>query len=284
MIAHHEDGYPVRLMCRVVAVSVSGYSAHRRRPERWRAVVDDVLMAQVRIAFAESGETYGAPRVHHALRAARLPTSTNRVARLMREAGLTARPTTRRRVITTDSAHADPIAPNRLARQFDVHGVALNQVWVGDITYIPMREGLLYWSTVLDLGSRRCVGWAMRDAMNVDLVTSALRKARQPAPGVIFHSDRGSQYASETYRAELAAHGMLASMSGKGNCYDNAVAERFFATLEFELVMRHDWHIREEARRAIFRYIETWYNRRRRHPILGCVSLAEYEAPLLMAA
>ena len=244
-------------------------------------------MAQVRIAFAESGETYGAPRMHHALRAARLPTNTNRVARLMREAGLTARPTTRRRVITTDSAHADPIAPNRLARQLDVHGVALNRVWVGDITYIPTRDGFLYWSTVLDLGSRRGVGWAMRDTMDVDLVTSALRmarEARQPAPGLIFHSDRGSQYASAAYRTELAAHGMLASMSGKGDCYDNAVADRFFATLEFELVMMHDWHTREEARRAIFRYIETWYNRKRRHSTLGYVSPAKYEAQLLKAA
>ena len=287
MIARHEDEFPVRLMCRVLEVSVSGYYAYRRRPESWRAVIDDVLMAHVRIAFAESGETYGAPRVHHELRAAGLPTSTKRVARLMREAGLAARPKSRRRMVTTDSTHADPIAPNRLARQFDIHGVALHQVWVGDITYIPTREGLLYLSTVLDLASRRCIGWAMRDTMEVDLVLSALRmarEARQPAPGVIFHSDRGSQYASAAHRTELAAHGMLASMSGKGDCYDNAVAESFFATLEFELVMTHDWHTRDEARRAIFRYIETWYNRKRRHSTLGYVSPAEYEAQLLKAA
>ena len=287
VIARHEDEYPVRRMCRVLAVSVSGYYAYRRRPERWRAVIDDGLMAHLRIVFAERGETYGAPRVHQELRAAGLPTSTKRVARLMREAGLAARPRTRRRVTTTDSNHADPIAPNRLARQFDVHGVALNQVWVGDITYIPTREGFQSWSTVLDLGSRRCVGWAMRDTMEVDLVTSALRMARaarQPAPGVIFHRDRGSRYTSAAYRTELAIHGMRASMSGKGNCCDNAVSESFFATLEFELVMRHDWHTREEARRAIFRYIETWYNRRRRHSTLGYVNPAEYEAQLLKAA
>lgn len=287
MIARHEDEFPVRLMCSVLAVSVPGYYAYRRRPESWRAVIDEVLMAHVRIAFAERGETYGAPRVHQELRAAGLPTSTKRVARLMREAGLAARPKTRRRVTTTDSNHADLIAPNRLARQFDIHGVALNQVWVGDITNIPTREGFLYLSTVLDLGSRRCIGWAMRDTMEVDLVLSALRmarEARQPAPGVIFQSDRGSQYASAAHRRELAAHGVLASMSGKGNCYDNAVAESFFATLEFELVMRHDWHTREEARRAIFRYIETWYNRKRRHSTLGYVSSAEYEAQVLKAA
>lgn len=196
VIARHRDEYPVRLMCRVLHVSVAGFYAFLQRPEPWRAVIDDVLMAHVRIAFAESGETYGAPRVHQELRAAGLPTSTKRVARLMREAGLAARPRTRRRVSTTDSNHADPIAPNRLARQFDIHGVALNRVWVGDITYIPTREGFLYLSTVLDLGSRRCIGWAMRDTMEVDLVLSALRMARaarQPAPGVIFHSDRGSQ-------------------------------------------------------------------------------------------
>ena len=287
VIARHEYEFPVRLMCRVLAVSVSCYYAYRRRPESWRAVIDDVLMAHVRIAFAESGDTYGATRVHQELRAVGFPTSTKRVARLMREAGLAARPKTRRRVTTTDSNHAEPIAPNRLARQCDVHGVALSQVWVGDITYIPTREGFLYWSTVLDLGSRRGVGWAMRDTMEVDLVLSALRmarEARQPAPGLIFHSDRGSQYASAAHRTELATHGMLASMSGKGDCYDNAVAESFFATLEFELVMTHDWHTRDEARRAIFRYIETWYNRRRRHSTLGYVSPAEYEAQVLKAA
>ena len=287
MIARHRGEFPVRLMCRVLDVSVAGFYAYCRRPESWRTVIDDVVMAHVRIAFKESGETYGAPRVHQELRAAGLPTSTKRVARLMREAGLAARPKTRRRVVTTDSAHGDPIAPNRLARQFDVHGVALNQVWVGDITYIPTREGFLYLSTVLDLGSRRCIGWAMRDTMEVDLVTSALqmaRDARQPAPGLIFHSDRGSQYASDAYRTELTAHGMLASMSGKGDCYDNAVAESFFATLEFELVMTHGWHTRDEARRAIFRYIETWYNRRRRHSTLGYVSPAAYETQVLKAA
>ena len=287
VIARHRGEFEVRLMCRVLEVSVAGFYAYCKRPESWRAMIDDVLMAHVRVAFAESGGTYGAPRIERELRAEGLPTSTKRVARLMREAGLAARPRTRRRVVTTDSTHDDPIAPNLVARQFDVHGIALNQVWVGDITYIPTREGFLYLSTVLDLGSRRCVGWAMRDTMEVELVTSALRMARdarQPAPGLIFHSDRGSQYASAAYRLELATHGMLASMSGKGDCYDNAVAESFFATLEFELVMRHDWHTRAEARRAIFRYIETWYNRKRRHSTLGYVSTAEYEAQQLMAA
>ncbi len=189
--------------------------------------------------------------------------------------------------MTTDSRHGDPIAPNRLARDFDVHGVALNQVWLGDITYLPTREGFLYLSTVLDLSSRRCVGWAMRETMEVDLVTSALRMARDtrhPVPGSIFHSNRGCRYASAACRAELAGHGMLASMSGKGNCSDNAVAEHFFAILEFELIRKHEWHTREAARRAIFRYLETWYNRKRRHSTLGYVSPAEYEVQLPQAA
>jgi transposase InsO family protein len=145
----------------------------------------------------------------------------------------------------------------------------------------------LYLATVLDLGSRRCVGWAMRDTMEDELVLSALRMAcdaRHPAPGLIFHSDRGSQYASGAYSKELDKHGMIASMSGKGDCYDNAVAESFFATLEFELLMKHDWHTRGEARRAIFRYIETWYNRKRRHSSLGYVSPATYEEQLKAAA
>ena len=274
-------------MCRVLEVSPSGYYASLTRPASWHAVVDEVLMAHVRIVHAESGETYGAPRVQQELQAEGLPVSTKRVARLMREDGLAARRSKGRRVSTTDSNHGDPIAPNLLAQQFDVNGVAVNRVWVSDITYVPTRAGWLYLATVLDLGSRRCVGWAMRETMEVDLALSALRMAReqrQPAAGLIHHSDRGSQYAASEYRAELAAHGMIASMSRKGNCYDNAVAESFFATLEFELIMRSDWPTREAARHAIFRYIETWYNRRRRHSTLGYISPVEYEVQLQEAA
>lgn len=287
VIARHRDEFPVRLMCRVLEVSVSGFYAYLGRPLAWRRVIDEVLMAHVRIAFAESGETYGAPRILHALKAEGLPTSQKRVARLMSEAGLRARPRRGRRIQTTDSDHVEPIAPNRLARQFDVNGVGLNRVWVGDITYLPTREGPLYLAAVLDLGSRRCVGWAMRDTMEVDLVVSALRmarEARRPAPGLIFHSDRGSQYAASVYRAALAVDGMRASMSRKGNCYDNAVAESFFSTLEFELVMMADWHTREEARTAVFEYIETWYNPKRRHSTLGYLSPTAYEAQLQTAA
>jgi putative transposase len=287
VIARHLGEFAVRLMCRVLEVSPSGYYASRKRPPSWHALIDEVLMARVRIIHAESGETYGAPRVHVELQAEGLPASPKRVARLMREEGLVARPCKRHRVSTTNSNHDDPIAPNLLARQFDVHGVGINRVWVADITYIPTRAGMLYLATVLDLGSRRCVGWAMRDTLEVELALRALwmaREARRPAPGLICHSDRGSQYASDAYRAALAAHGMVASMSRKGDCYDNAVAESSFSTLEFELLMRNDWHTKAEARRAIFRYIETWYNRKRRHSTLGYLSPADYEMQLQDAA
>jgi len=287
VITRHRDEFKVRLMCRVLEVSPSGYYASLKRPPSWHALIDEVLMAHVRIIHAESGETYGAPRVHRELQAEGLPASPKRVARLMREDGLVARPRKRPRVSTTDSNHDDPIAPNLVARRFDVNGIGINQIWVADITYIPTREGMLYLATVLDLGSRRCVGWAMRDTLEVELALSALRMARdarRPGTGLIHHSDRGSQYTSGAYRDELAAHGMIASMSGKGDCYDNAVAESFFATLEFELLMQNDWHTRAEACRAIFRYIETWYNRKRRHSTLGYISPAAYEAQLQAAA
>jgi putative transposase len=242
VITRHRGEFEVRLMCRVLEVSSSGYYASLQRPPSWHALIDEVLMARVRVIHAESGETYGAPRVHQELQAEGLPASPKRVARLMREEGLVARPRKWHRIVTTDSNHHHPIAPNLLDRQFDVNGVGINHVWVADLTYIPTREGVLYLATVLDLGSRRCVGWAMRDTLEVELALSALRMAREarcPGPGLIHHSDRGSQFTSGDYRAELAAHGMIASMSGKGDCYDNAVAESFFSTLEFELLMHN---------------------------------------------
>lgn len=287
VIARHVGEFPVRLMCRVLAVSPAGYYASRKRPPSWHALWDEVLMAHVRIAHAESDATYGAPRVQHELVAAGLPVSTKRVARLMREDGLVARRPKRWSVSTTDSQHGEPIAPNRLNRQFDVHGGAVDRVWVSDITYVPTREGWLYLAVVLDLASRRCVGWAMREQLETALTVSALRmacEARRPRPGLIHHSDRGSQYAAREYRDVLTAHGMLASMSRKGDCYDNAVAESFFSTLEFELIMQNDWETKTDARQAIFRYIAVWYNRKRRHSTLGYVSPAEYEAQLQEAA
>jgi transposase InsO family protein len=183
-------------MCRVLEVSPSGYYASLKRPSSWHALIDELLMARVRIIHEESNETYGAPRVHRELQAEGLPASPKRVARLMREEGLVARPRKPHRISTTDSNHDHPIAPNLLSREFDVNGVGINRVWVADITYIPTRDGVLYLATVLDLGSRRCVGWAMRDTLEVELALSALRMARAaraPGPGLIHHSDRGSQ-------------------------------------------------------------------------------------------
>jgi transposase InsO family protein len=274
-------------MCRVVEVSSSGFYAWRKRSPSAHAIADERLLLRVRMAHQRSGETYGAPRIQRDLQDEGTPVSVKRVARLLREDGLVAR-ARKRGVHTTDSNHAYPLAPNRLDRQFDVNGVrAVNRVWVSDITYIPTREGWLYLATVLDLASRRVVGWAMRDTLEAELAISALCMAlgaRQPAPGLLHHSDRGVQYACTDYRALLDAHGLVASMSRKGNCWDNAVAESFFATLELELIVKSDWHTRDAARCAIFRYIETWYNRQRRHSTLGYLSPMQYEVQLERAA
>ena len=187
----------------------------------------------------------------------------------------------RRFVRTTDANHTEPIAPNLLNRNFTVQAqVALDRVWVSDITYVPTRAGWLYLAMVLDLASRRVVGWAMSDTMDVALPLAALRMAlaaRRPAAGLILHSDRGSQYAAGPYRAALAGAGASASMSRTGNCWDNAVAESFFATLEHELIVAHDWATHTQARQDIFVFIEEWYNRDRQHSSLGCMSPAQYE-------
>lgn len=286
-IARHVDEFDVRLMCPLLEVSPSGYYAWCKRPPSERAIADERLLLNIRIAHAKSDGDYGAPRVQRELKDAGIAVGTKRVARLMRHDGLTGRAPRRRRPRTTDSAHDHPIAPNLLARQFAVNGVALNQVWVSDITYVPTQEGWLYLAAVLDLASRRCVGWAMRDTLDPEIAVSALTMAittRRPEPGVIHHSDRGSQYACADYRAVLAQHGMIASMSRKGNCWDNAVAESFFATLELELIMKHRWATRDDARRAIFRFIEGWYNRARRHSTLDYVSPVQYEEQLRNAA
>ena len=283
-IARHRDEFTVRLMCRVLEVSRSGFYAWCKRAPSARAIADERLLLNVRVAFTASDETYGAPRIHRELQAQGETVGRHRVARLMRADGLVGRARTARRPRTTDSSHHEPIAPNVLDRQFDVNGVAaVNQVWVSDITYVPTREGFLYLATVLDLASRRVVGWAMRETLDAELAVSALEMAvgtRQPGAGLVHHSDRGSQYASTAYRALLAHNGMVASMSRRGDCWDNAVAESFFATLELELILKSTWRTRDEARLAIFRYIETWYNRKRRHSTLGYVSPAEYEEQL----
>jgi putative transposase len=290
-ITRHRGEYPVRLMCRVLAVSPAAYYASRYQgAPSARARADAGLLLHIRSFHRASHQTYGAPRVQQDLREAGFAVGTKRVARLMRADGLVAR-TPQRYVHTTDSNHAYPIAPNLLERQFGLQegtGVrAVNRVWVSDITYVPTREGWLYLAIVLDLGSRRTIGWAMRDTLEAELALRALQMAidaRRPPPGVIHHSDRGVQYACDAYRALLAQHGFRASMSRTGDCWDNAVAESFFATLEWEVLMQNDFHTRHEARHAIFEYIERWYNPKRRHSTLGYLSPAQYEAQLAAAA
>lgn len=274
----------MRLMCRVLSVSPSGFYAAQRRVPSPRARRDEALRLKVRAAHTKSRRRYGAPRVHAELQAQGEQVGKKRVARLMREDGLVAR-RRRRFVRTTDSRHSNPIAPNLLDRQFGIEQVAgPNRVWVSDLTYVPTREGWLFLATVLDLASRRVVGWAMRETLEAELALAALRMAladRRPAPGLVHHSDRGSQYACSDYRALLDAHGLVASMSKKADCWDNAVAESFFASLETELILESDWFTRDAARQAIFEYIEAWYNRERRHSSLGYRSPVQYEAEVL---
>ena len=280
--------FKVRLMCRVLEVAPSGYYAWRKRPNCAQALADERLLLNVRVAHRTSGGTYGAPRVHRELRHAGIRVGKKRVARLMRTDGLVGTPARRRGPRTTDSRHAFPLAANLLARRFAVSDVGtVNRTWVSDITYVPTREGWLFLGVVLDLASRRVVGWAMRDTLDAELALRALQMAldtRRPPPELMHHSDRGVQYACTAYRELLAANGMQVSMSRRGNCWDNAVAESFFATLERELIDRHDWATRTEARRAIFDYIAGWYNTRRRHSTLDYRSPAEHERHLESAA
>jgi transposase InsO family protein len=282
VITAHQDVYPIALMCHALGISVSGYYAAQDRPVCAHQRADARLRVEVRAEHARSGRRYGAPRIHRELRAQGTRVAKKRVARLMREERLVARPK-RRFVVTTDSQHAAPIAPNHLDRRFAIGDVGLDQVWVSDITYVPTRVGWLYLAVVLDLASRRVVGWAMQDSLSETLALDALRMAlhqRRPRPGLLHHSDRGVQYAAHSYRALLAAHGLQSSMSRRGNCWDNAVAESFFATLEHELLGAADFATHRVARDAIFEFIEVWYNRQRRHSTLGYVSPAAFEAQL----
>jgi transposase InsO family protein len=289
-ITAHRGRYPVRLMCTALGVSVSGFydaQARRNGPPSARAVEDERLRVKVRAAFRKSRRRYGAPRIQCELQDDGIPIARKRVARLMREDRLVAR-ARRRFVHTTDAAHAEPIAPNLLARRFDPADYPIvDRAWVGDMTYVPTREGWLFLAVLLDLGSRRVVGWATGATLETILPLAALDQAlrwRRPARGLIQHTDRGSQYASHEYRAMLNANGLVQSMSGKGDCWDNAVAESFFATLEHELLADADFHSRREAHHAIFDYIEVWYNRERRHSSLGYISPVQYEMRLRQAA
>jgi putative transposase len=264
--------FPIQVMCEVLGVSRSGYYAWASRPESARVAEDRVVAAEIRAAHAASRGRYGSPRVHAELRAHGRRVGRKRVARLMRGMGLSARRKRRFRC-TTDSAHAFPVAPNLLGRDFTA--AAPDRVWLADLTYIHTREGWLYLAVVLDLFSRRVVGWAMADHLGHELALAALDMAiarQRPAPGLIHHSDRGVQFAAHEYRKRLQQHGMLCSMSRKGDCWDNAPMESFYATLKGELVEQRDYLTRDEARADVFQFLEGWYNRRRLH--LSCTRFA----------
>ena len=266
-------------MCLALDVSRAGFYAWRRRPHPSpRARSDAELRGRIHEIHANSRGTYGSPRVHAQLRRDDVRTGRARVERLMRQDGLRGKIKRRFRV-TTDSDHAQPVAPNTLDRQFTVESA--DQVWAGDITYIPTATGFSYLAVVVDLFSRRVVGWAMAEHLRTELVEDALMAAlgaRVPTPNMLHHSDRGCQYASASYREKLAALGIQVSMSRRGDCYDNAVVESFFGTLKQELVHDARWKTHAEARAAIHDYIEVFYNRRRLHSSLGYLSPADFEA------
>jgi transposase InsO family protein len=282
-IDDHPDDWPVAWQCATLDVSRSGYYAWRKRPAGKRAARRAALAAQVRQAHADSRGRYGSPRVHAELRARGVACNVKTVARLMRQNGLQSKVKRRFRVQTTDSNHDRPVADNRLAQQFVQS--APNRAWAGDITYVPTAEGWLYVAVVLDLYSRRVIGWSMAEHLKTSLVVEALtmaiqsrRAAGADLSGLVHHSDRGVQYASEAYQAVLQAHGLSPSMSRRGNCYDNAVVESFMGTLKTELVHHERYATREQARQSIFEYLEVFYNRQRRHSSLGYVSPADFEA------
>lgn len=267
-------------LCRAFEVSPSGYygwSGRQERPsKRWQ--VDQQLKDEIRRIHAESRNTYGSPRIQIKLRQAAQRHGRNRISRLMREQGLCGRQKKRYRVVTTDSRHDEPIAPNRLAQA--PAASAANQIWVADITYVLTAQGWVYVAAILDLYSRRIVGWAVGQQINTTLVLTALSMAlthRQPPAGLLFHSDRGVQYASGDYRRALRAAGLVASMSRKANCYDNAAMEAFWSTLKLELVYRRQFEHARQLRQALFDYIEVFYNRQRLHSALGYQTPAAFE-------
>ena len=281
----HQRQFPVDLMCGVLKVSRSGYYAWRGRKPSVTARRQTELLERIGQVHAESRRIYGAPRVHRDLLAHDVRCSKNTVAKLMRQAGLRSKMHKRFVVRTTDSRHAHPIAANKLNRQFQQ--ARPNQAWAADITYIPTAEGWLYLAAVIDLCSRKIVGYATSDSLAADLTCRALDAAlvqRQPPRGLVHHSDRGVQYACDDYQRVLAQGCLEASMSRKGNCYDNAVMESFFGTLKTELVHHERYATREAARQSLFEYIEVFYNRRRRHSALSYVSPQEYEDALSQSA
>lgn len=276
-IEAEKAAYPVGIMCRLLRVARSGFYAWLERPESERSRIDQQLTVEVRSVFESSRRRYGSPRIHAELRGRGRAVGRHRVARLMRAEGLQARKR-RRFVNTTDSKHGHPVAPNLVQRNFEAS--APNQVWAGDVTFIDTHDGWLYLAVLMDLFSRRIVGWAMSDKNDEALTLRALIMAvdqRAPEAGLIHHTDRGTTYASTEYQDKLQRHGLRCSMSRKGNCLDNAVAESFFSTLKTECTSRVTFPSREAARREVLEYVATFYNATRRHSTIGYRSPMEYE-------
>ena len=281
-ITQYKKTWPVDLMCRLLGVTRNGYYSYCKRRSTMQPDPEhqDMLDA-VKEESEASGETYGSRRMKHALNALGYPVGRWKARRLMREAGVSARYRKKYKV-TTNSNHKQPVFENVLERQFSVSGP--DQAYVSDITYVWTQEGWLYLAVVIDLFSRRVVGWSMSSRMKARLVTDALRMAiwqRRPKPGLIVHSDRGSQYASKAYRRLLKKHGFVGSMSRKGDCWDNSVAESFFASLKKERVHWRSYQTRFEAQQDVLDYITMFYNSRRLHSCLGYVSPSEYESSMV---
>ena len=286
-IQEHRKQFTLPVLCRMLQVTCNAYYAWQQRPRSQRVQQDEQLLIHIRTIYDQSQARYGSPRVHQEIQAQGIRCGEKRVARLMREHHLVVR-SARKFVVTTDSQHTHPVAANQLNREYQVEVVTdVNHVWASDITYVPTAEGWLYVAVVLDLKSRKVIGWGMEATLAQPLVTGALEMAlgqRQAALGLLHHSDRGSQYASHSYQELLQMQGITCSMSRRGNCWDNAPVESFFATLKKELVHRENYRTREEAKASLFHYIEVFYNRQRRHSALGYLSPDEYEQRLQQPA
>lgn len=278
-IREHHARFDVAVMCDVLDVAAAGYYAWLSRPQSARALRAVELTGQIRLIHEESRGVYGNIKITRELRRRGHKANRKTVARLMAGAGLCSKVRKKFRVRTTDSDHDNPVAPNTLNREFGVSD--LDQAWGADITFIHTDEGFLYLAGLMDLCSRRIIGWSMGETMDTGLVENALEmaiRARRPKKGVLHHSDRGVQYTSSRYRAKLKEHGLRASMSRTGDCYDNAVVESFWGKLKTEMVYHERFATKDQARAAIFAYIEVFYNRKRLHAAIGYVSPEQFEA------
>lgn len=273
----HEKGFPVAFMCEVLSVSTSGYYAWRGRDNGAKEAKQFQLLRLIEEVHQGSRGTYGSPRIFNILKGMGTEVSKTKVEKTMKNNGIRAK-TKRKFRVTTDSKHSLPVAPNLLKRNFSPEKP--NQVWASDITYLWTREGWLFLAVVVDLFSRQVVGWSLQKTMTTDLVLSALRQAyfrRSPGTGLIFHSDRGSQYCAKEFRKALKEYRMLQSQSRKANCWDNACVESFFHTLKTEAIYHEDFHTRKEAEKFIFEWVEAFYNRQRIHSTLGYKSPVDFE-------